>query len=224
MNLIDGLEYYKNNLIDWQFTIEIENMASHVLGLLSEYRTHPTSEALNAAKILLIKIERWKAMCIQARIGNARKNSEQAVWNAFMGAVDAEKDIEAIRSVMRLTGFGVSIDEETGLRRAKVATSVLRFLIPSEWGVVDWRTAVMLAQLKNFDMDVDKALDNATNLDPNELRPLFDIIDEHGACNINQEYRRMRISPPLSRSADIDMALFGLSLMVWPIEKYYPDR
>lgn len=118
---------------------------------------------------------------------------------------------------MSLTGFGASQDEETGQRRAKVATAVLRFLKPDEWGVVDWRTIAILGLLENAKGNVDQALALAKKEKPAELRRVLDIVDERGACEVNQKYRAMRDSAQLSRTVDVEMAIFGFSLMAWKI-------
>jgi len=40
--------------------------------------------------------------------------------------------------------IGHSRDDESGKRRSKRATAVLRFLDPKLWGVVDWRVAAII--------------------------------------------------------------------------------
>jgi hypothetical protein len=80
---------------------------------------------------------------------------------------------------------------------------------------VDWRTIVLLSQLKTVKTDIDLAVSHAQGLDRRELRRLYDIVPETAACKTNQTYRLMRTSSPLSRAADIDMTLFGLSLAAW---------
>lgn len=52
-----------------------------------------------------------------------------------------------------------------------------------------------------------------------ELRDALDLIDEQGACEVNREYRAMRGEAPLARTVDVEMALFGLSVMAWPFPK-----
>jgi hypothetical protein len=42
--------------------------------------------ALRVAYELLLDIERWKAMCLEERIGDAGHNPDPFVWNAFRGA------------------------------------------------------------------------------------------------------------------------------------------
>jgi hypothetical protein len=218
MNLLDGLNYYKEySDSDWQFTLKVESSAVDVLKLISQHGDQPNSAALSAAHALLVDIEKWKAMCLKERMGNAAKNSPREVWEAFRGALDAKTDVQSILSIMRLTGFGASQDEETGQRRAKVATAVLRFLKPDEWGVVDWRTIAVLGLLKNAKGNVDQALALARKEKPAELRSALDIVDERGACEVNQEYRAMRAAAPLTRTVDVEMAIFGLSLIAWRI-------
>jgi hypothetical protein len=175
--------------------------------------------ALNAAHALLIDIEKWKAMCLKERMGNAERNSTQAVWDAFRDAVNARNDLDAILSIMQLRGFGSSKDEESGQRRAKVATAALRFLKPDTWGVVDWRTVAMLGFLSKSNDDVDQALRLAKKENAANLRRVFDIIDENGACAVNQMHRNKRATLSFPRTVDVEMAVFGLSVMAWPFPK-----
>lgn len=217
MDLLDGLDRYKHDAKYWHLTLSIERSAQQVCATVSRHDNQPTSEALHDAMELLKCIESWKALCLQSRTGNAIRNPERVVWSALRGVFNAQSDVEAIRSVMQLKGFGSSSDEETGQRRAKAATAVLRFLMPEDWGVVDWRTVAMLSCLDKGKGDVDTAMKLAKREKAAELRDLFDIIDEHQACEVNLRYRGMRLAAPLARAADIDMALFGLSLIAWPI-------
>jgi hypothetical protein len=117
---------------------------------------------------------------------------------------------------MQLKDFGSSLDEESGQRRPKVATAALRFLKPEEWGVVDWRIIAMLGLMKDAKWNVDQALVLARKEKPAELRKILDLVDEQGACAVNREYRAMRVAAPLARTVDVEMAIFGLSVMAWP--------
>jgi hypothetical protein len=215
MNLLDGLSYYKKDAAWLKLTLEIEEATVEVVRLVSGRGYRANSRAATAPRDLLIRIEEWKAMCLKEQMGNAAENSEEAVWNAFRGALNAENDLEAILSIMNLKGFGSSYDED-GIRRAKRASAVLRFLKPHEWGVVDWRTSAMLGFLKKAGSNVDQAVTLAKKEKAGDLREAFDRIDERGACAVNDEYREMH-SDSLVRAADVDMALFGLSMMAWPM-------
>jgi hypothetical protein len=220
MNLIDGLRFYKDQSdSDWEFTLRVEASAREVLRLISLHSDNPTPSGLAAAHRLLMDIEKWKAMCLKERMGNAERNSPTDVWCAFHGAVAAVSDVDALLSIMQLKGFGSSIDEETGQRRAKVATAALRFLMPDSWGVVDWRTSAILGFLDKTGWDVGEALRLAKNEKANFLRSLYDIIDEDGACAVNQRYRERKSPPEFSRTVDVEMGLFGLSIMAWPFPK-----
>jgi hypothetical protein len=220
MNLLDGLNYYKQfSNSDWKFTLKVENSANDLLKLISLYGDQPNSSALAAAHALLVEIEKWKAMCLKERMGNAEKNSQQDVWNAFRAAVSAPNDLDTILSIMQLRGFGSSRDEESGQRRAKVATAALRFLKPESWGVVDWRTAAMLGLLVESKGNVDQALTLAKKHTARDLRDAYDLIDENGACAVNQMYRDRRATPSFPRTVDVEKAVFGLSMMAWPFPK-----
>jgi hypothetical protein len=216
MDLLDGLQCYKDRSSDyWRLTLQTEQAADKVLVLLTTYGNEPPPDALDEARKLLISIERWKAMCLRERMGNAETNPKRIVWNAFQTAINATSDYRALRSIMDLKGFGITVDPKTGQRRAKVATSVLRFLKPEDWGVVDWRTLAILEALERATNNIDLAISQASKIDAKILRSRFDIIGEGIAVQTVQKYRKMRAAPPLARAADIDMALFGLSLKAW---------
>jgi len=218
--LADGLKEFQNDIETWSLTLKLEKCGSEVLSDIRNTEGEPSKEILTRARSFIIGIERWKGMCMKERMGNAEKNDESLIWSSLCGAAESMKDTNdksALLSIMRLKGFGSSTDDETGLRRAKVATSVLRFLFPREWGVVDWRTAAFISILKKNNKDVDKALVEARNNDRREMKACFDIIDEDGACEFNHQYRDY-ISEQLPRNADVDMALFGLSLTAWPFK------
>jgi hypothetical protein len=219
MNLEDGLQRYKQDAQYWQLTLDIEQASQKVLSDLKRYDNEPAPAALQTAKDLLLNIEKWKAMCLPSRMKNAKENSPKAVWKAFLRAINARSDVDAVRSIMDLKGFGSSTDAATGQRRAKVATAVLRFLNPEDWGVVDWRTCTMLDEMEKHAWNTDRAIKEARGLKAQTMRNRHDIVNEAMVCERNLQYRAKRSSPPLSRAADIDMALFGLSLHVWPLRQ-----
>jgi hypothetical protein len=214
--LLDGLNYYKTGPdSDWKRTQEVERSTVDVVKFIAQYGAQPTAAALRSAYNLLLDIEAWKAMCLQERMGNAGRNSEQDVWNAFRGALDAKNDRDCILSIMQLKGFGSTRNDETGQRGAKVATAALRFLKPDTWGVVDWRTGAMLEFLDQNKGDVDQAMLLAKRWKKDDLRETYRDINEDWACVINQKYRDMRTIPSFPRTVDVEMAVFGLSMMAW---------
>ncbi len=148
-------------------------------------------------------------MCLKQRMGNAEQNSPQDVWDAFRGALNTRNDRDAIFSIMRLKVFGSSRDEETRQRRAKVATAVLRFLKPNDWGVVDWRTVAMLGLLKKTNGNVDQALVLAKKKLAAELRELLDISCSTLLMN-SRHVRRTRNTGPCEQGL-----LKGLLTLKW---------
>lgn len=220
MKLADGLEKYRSHPAFYTFSVLLESRARAILDLLAQYGDNPNEAALAEVKDFLIEVEKWKAGCLQQRMGNAVKNPARSIWRAFQEATKSTSDIETLLSIMQLKGFGSSVDDETGQRRAKVATSVLRFLWPEKWGVVDWRVAVILGLLNKHAWDMDRVLSEAKKEKAEELRKHYDLINEHAACEINEQYRQIsqRYSELLPKAADVDMAIFGISLVVWPMK------
>ena len=218
MTLADGLSLFANDEgRDWKRTLELEERGQKMVELAEQFLDCPDVAGQKFDHRLLIDIKAWKGMCMRERMVNAVQNPPAFVWAAFYGAVIGKTDLTKIRAIMGLKGFGASVDEETGMRRAKVASSALRFLYPKEWGVVDWRTLAIRSALRRCNGDVNRALEAAGQDDAAAMRTHFDLIDEHAVCDEMLAYRQMRTAVPLSRAADIDMALFGLSLSVWPL-------
>jgi hypothetical protein len=79
----------------------------------------------------------------------------------------------------------------------------------------------MLGLLKESGGNVDLAMNLAKKYKADELRTVYENnIDEHAAVAYNQMYRDLQPNTSLSRVADVEMAVFGLSLVAWPIAKW----
>jgi len=219
MQLTDGLQVYKTDTAFYTWAVHLERHAERILALLQQHGNSPPPSALEEARNFLVDIEKWKAGCLQQRMGNAAQNPDRKIWIAIQEALNSPSDIDTLLAVMQLKGFGSSVDDVTGQRRAKVATSVLRFLWPATWGVVDWRVAAMLGFLSKNDWDIDKSISEAKHRRADDFREVFDIIDEQGADEYNRQYREIsrKYQSTLPRAADVDMAVFGLSLVAWPM-------
>jgi len=184
MDLSDGLREYQSGTSYATTTLQLELDARSVLDLLQQYGDTPPLSALGTVKQFLVEVEAWKANCDQQRMVNAQQNPDHVVWEAFRGAVQAGTDKGKLLSIMDLKGFGSFVDAESGKRRAKVATAVLRFLWPERWGVVDWRVAVMRGLLDKHGWNVDVAIAEAKRNDPKNLRAIYDLMDENDACEL----------------------------------------
>ncbi len=77
----------------------------------------------------------------------------------------------------------------------------------------------MLGLLDKSNGDVDQALVLAKKEKAAELRKHYELIDENGACAVNQMYRDRKSAPFFPRAVDVEMAVFGLSMMAWPFPK-----
>ncbi len=155
MTLIVGLTIVKSDEgPDWKRTLALEERGREIVRLVQQFGASPDAAAHESAHRLLVDIEAWKGMCMRERMVNAIQSPPAFVWAAFYGAVIANTDVAKICAIMGLKGFGASVDEETGMRRAKVASSVLRSLYSDEWGVVDWRTLGIRDALRRCGGDI----------------------------------------------------------------------
>jgi hypothetical protein len=203
------LAYYRK--CDDSLTVYLENEAQAIKQLMQN-TVHPSASDLGRTQQFLIKVELWKADCMQQRTGNAARNHPRKIWDFLQGAVTASNDRSALLSIMNLIGFGAAKDENTGQRQAKRATAVLRFLDPDECGTVDWRTIAILCFYRKNHFDMEMALEEAKKYDIRTIASSFDAVDENIALEIVQEYRSMR-DQKLPRTVDVELALYGASFL-----------
>lgn len=216
--LADYHEQYIVCQADPSYTRKIESMAQELLAVFNCHGNCPDEKCLQLSRDFLIKIEEWKQMRCEARTGLAARNAPKTVWDSLLPAAQADSDMGAFKAVMKLTGFGSTVDPKTGMRRAKQASAVLRFIDPKRWGVIDWRNAAILGFYKKNGYNADAAIAEAKKHRAQEYRKLFNIMNEEVACGYEEEYRRL-ISSRLPRAADVDLALWAMSLKAWPLPK-----
>lgn len=213
--LLEARTWYVNSDVSfWNFTQELERFAAKMKIVIA--RDDRGAEATKFADLLLQAIELWKAGCIEEQTGWAVENQPEEIWDSFRDAIacmDAGEDAKALLAIMRLKGFGSSVDEDSRQQRAKRASAVLRMFNPKLWGVVDWRTAAMIWALNQKNWDVRQAISLVKADYPNrqKAKDEWDEIDEKIAAEVlNARYRANR-SDSLPDAADVEMAVFGLS-------------
>lgn len=198
-----------------RLTAHLEAEARSIRDLVARAADSPSENDCARTRQFLVDVELWKADCMEDLTGNALRNSPRETWSAIQGALTARDDRVALLSIMALVGFGSSRDEHTGLRRAKRATAVLRFLDPDQWGTIDWRTTAILSFYKKADLDIGFALEQARRHSIGKIASDFDLIDEEAALQIEREYRKMR-DERSPRTVDVELALYGASFLAWP--------
>lgn len=217
MQLLDYLRRFlqsqSRSSID--FTDNLEREAQAIKALIMEKDNVSSGLDLQRVKDFLVDIQKWKADCRDEQAVNAIRNNPSDIWSALRQAINAIDDKTALLSIMGLLGFGLSRDRETGQRRAKRATVVLRFLDPENWGVVDWRVIAVLGLYRKDNLVIDLALQEAKKYRMNDMARMYDSINEDAAIEIVRQYRGWR-SPSLPRAVDVELALYGASFAVWP--------
>ncbi len=198
---------------NWTTTLEQEGKA--IVGLLGAHGNSPDCLDLEKVYYFLIDVEKWKANCDQDKIGNADHNPSEAIWKAFLGALNAHTDPDKLLSIMQLKGFGSTTDGDTGKRRAKRASAVLRFFDPEKWGVVDWRVAEMLCLFDKNKGDIERAISVGKRKTIAEAARSWDLIDEKEAVVFEERFRMLR-NAQLPRTADVELAFYGASYLTWP--------
>ncbi len=217
MNLTNGLARYQQTTF-YPEARRLEGDARRLIATIRAAGPHPSAPDLAQARDFLIAVESWKAGCLDDRAVYAATNADPAIWTALAGAVAATTDIDKLLAIMTLRGFGSAPSPKSGERPAKVATAVLRFLYPELWGVVDWRAAAMVGSLERHGWQVEPAMTQARMHRASDLRCDFETINEIAALDYERQYRSLSAQyATLPRAADVDMAIFGVSLEVWPM-------
>lgn len=201
----------------WEYTLSLEKKGKVIKEYFNKYKlVEPPSKVLEEVKDYIVEIAKWKGMCIESRYKDAKRNNETEVWDSIKNSLNATDRKEKLLNIMVLKGFGSSVDIETGLRPAKVASAVLRFLDPEEWGVVDWRSAKIATLLKKHSFDIGKVKEIAKELKQSQLKSDLRVLNEDWILKINDIYKQA-LSDDLTRISDVDMAFFGISMFVWDL-------
>ena len=126
--------------------------------------------------------------------------------DAFRRAMREQQDLDSLRANVPVAQ---GLWKNTGM--AKRATAVLRMFKPDQLGVVDWRAAAMMNQLELSNWNVDEAVAKP----PRDKEPwdTYIEINDQLAVELNKTYRSKRRAS-LPRTADVEMAIFGLSFKV----------
>jgi hypothetical protein len=200
------------------FTLALEKQGKEIVDLIIDHGNDPTYDDFDLAKRFLIGVELWKANCDGDQTGNAVRNPPQNIWIALKGAIIYSEDLEKLLSIMQLLGFGSSRDKESGKRRAKRATAVLRFLDPKMWGVVDWRVAAIIGLYENkCNKDIESAINLGKKFSVAEMAAPYDVLNEKDAEYYEKQYRSISMhTPELPRAVDVERAFYGASFMAWP--------
>jgi hypothetical protein len=211
--------YVNSDLSFWSFTQELVTFAATMKVVIDRGDRSP--DAFKFADLLLRAIELWKAGCVQDKALYAVENQPDKIWDTFrnaLGFMNPKDDTQALLAIMELTGFGASVQRDSRQQPAKRASAVLRMFNPKEWGVVDWRTGYMLWALKKKNWNVPQAVTLAKNASEEAARKEWEMINEVVAVQLNEMYRAQRTSA-LPDTADVEMAVFGLSFEVWPVNQ-----
>jgi len=151
----------------------------------------------------------------ESHIQNVNGNSDMQIRNAFEDIITAPCDETRISACTTLKGFG------QGQGQTRMASAILRFLWPEDYGVVDWRNWAVLSNFRY------RFLENPP------LSKLGDGMKEYRECVINKKQyvkyndklRAIRDEVAFTnRVADIDLALWAYSIEIFPFSESYISK
>jgi len=187
------------------FTIGMETLGSVIRTNLSRGNYDPKE-----LKDFLIKIGEWKMpRQKESHAVNVNKNTDQAIINTFQKLSQATDDLSRINICTGIAGFG----KTTG--QTRMASTILRFIWPEDYGVIDWRNWAVLSNCE-YSFLSNPLLPKKSN-GKNGLREAM-----YGASDFVQYVsvlRQLRPCLGLQNVADVDLALYGYSAKIWPFPK-----
>lgn len=177
-------------------TRNLEIAGKYIAQILQGSNVEP--EDITYVKKFIVDVEHWKSM---GRAQYSVFNEKNFVFNTLKRAYNAETYTKALSELMLLKGF-----------KEKTASAILRFLKPVEFGVVDWRNNAVVHLMEKYNNDINLVIANGCKI--RDAKTLFDLVDVNRAFQLQKYYQKLR-NEEVKRAADIDMALFAISLEIW---------
>ncbi|HUX88840.1 MAG TPA: hypothetical protein VMW65_17680, partial [Chloroflexota bacterium] len=91
----------------------------------------------------LVDVAHWKMPGKQKLIEDVTQNEDQTIGEVFRRIGAVQTDRERISACTELSGFG------RYTRSTKMASAILRFLWPKDYGVIDWRNYAVLSNFEH---------------------------------------------------------------------------
>jgi hypothetical protein len=213
VNVDEYLQLYRDtNLAAWEEAAALEALGSTLVASQRQDGSVPADAALDFVN----RVEAWKAMGIRERmfgIGRTTAQQAQAAVQAALAGQTPRAQLEAFHS---LVGFGHAPHRDYRTRPAKVASAAMRFLLPVDWGVVDWRSGAIASSLADSS-SLDEAARAARRQGSRHWKDAFSHVDAEWAVTLNAQYRRIGARFDIRRNAEVDQLLFAISLELWPL-------
>ncbi|MFN8579182.1 MAG: hypothetical protein U0354_20320 [Candidatus Sericytochromatia bacterium] len=203
----------------FNLTNELVEKGNNIISYINNKNKKSNEELIKNNELIkgfLIQVEDWKIRCKRniAQEGNLSKNNLEDVRECIASSIrQIDNDYLALANIMRLIGCAnINSIKCANKYSCKMATTILRFLYPDKWGVVDWRTTALFKELKKYDYDIDEVTKNVDK--QKNVRELYENLPPELAIEVNDYYRfvgKMIGKTP----AEVDMAIYKLSFEIW---------
>lgn len=159
----------------------------------------------------LVDVGYWKMpRNRQDHAANVEKNTDANVLEVFSGLEEAVDDRERISLCTQLVGFG------RGTSQTRMASTILRFLWPQEYGVIDWRNWAVLSNCGHVFLS--QPLLPPLAATTAALKGALYSVDTYLAYL--GVVRGLMLVLDLPRAADVDLAIYSYSAEIWPFPRY----
>jgi hypothetical protein len=201
----ERLKWYGHPEIEQEFTTRIEQLGRAIRSRIEQGDFDPAS-----LRDFLVQVGYWKMPHeLASHQSNVNRNSESQIVDTFKSLASTFHDRDRIQTCTRLHGFG----DVTG--QTRMASAILRFLWPEQYGVIDWRNWAVLSNCEFEFLSV--PLVPAIASSRADLRKaLYDVQKFLTYLNV---LRGLQTALNFSRVADVDLALYSYSAEIWAFSR-----
>lgn len=197
----ERLKWYGHPETEPDFTIRIEQLGGATRSSIEKGYFDPAS-----LRNFLVQVGYWKMPHdLASHQSNVNRNSESQIVDTFKSLASTLQDEGRIEACTRLHGFG----DVTG--QTRMASAILRFLWPEQYGVIDWRNWAVLSNCE-FEF-LSAPLLPAIAISRVDLRKA--LYDVQKFLTYLDVLRRLLTALNFKRVADVDLALYSYSAEVW---------
>jgi hypothetical protein len=197
----ERLRWYGHPETEPDFTIRIEQLGGAIRSCLEKGYFDPAS-----LRHFLVQVGYWKMPHeLASHESNVNLNSESQIVDTFKSLASSLQDEDRIEACTRLHGFG----DVTG--QTRMASAILRFLWPEQYGVIDWRNWAVLSNCE-FQFLSAPLLPTIADSRFDLRKVLYDVPKFLAYLSV---LRGLLTALNFKRVADVDLALYSYSAEVW---------
>jgi len=208
-NLLESFKLWPERLAPYghperepDFTIGMEHLGDSVRDSMERGHFEPAR-----LRHFLMQVGYWKMPRQRAsHQSNVNRNTDSDILRTFDMLAKTSEDAERIEICTGLYGFG------KGTKQTRMASTILRFLWPGGYGVIDWRNWAVLSNCEHTFL-AEPLLPTIGGARTDLQHAIYDVPMYLEYLNV---LRGILLDLGVERVADVDLALCSYSAEIWP--------